>query len=157
MPVPPVRGSVDETTGSDARVEAGGKTVLRGQRVWCSRRGLRGGCGRTSALLFDWVLPRRSITGPIIWDILMGLWRGRSIAQAHVEAGRVLSLEAVRAMLRRLRRAQSIIRTHLPGAPPPGEQPDPLTQTAAHLRHAFPSASCPVSAFQLAFQRPFPA
>lgn len=138
-------------------LDACGETVLRGQRVWCSRCGQRGGCGRTSALLFDWVLPGRSMTAPIVWSVLERLSRGKSVAQAHAEAGRALSLEALRAMLRRLRRAQAAIRAHLPGAPPPTTHADPLIQTAAHLRHAFPSEICPIGGFQRALQRPFPA
>ena len=107
--------------------------------------------------MFDWALPGRSVTAPIVWGVLERLVRGQSVVQAHVEAGRALSLEAIRAMLRRLRRGQAPVRARLPGAPPPAGQADPLTQTAAHLRHAFPSAICPIGAFQSAFQQPFPA
>jgi len=138
-------------------LDGSGERVPRGRRVWCCRRGHSGGCGRTSALLFDWVLPGRSVTAPMVWGVLEGLARGQSVVQAHVQAARALSLEAIRAMLRRLRHGQALIRTRLPGAPPPGELADPLFQTVAHLRCAFPSADCPVEAFQGAFQMPFPA
>ena len=37
--------------------------------------------------------------------------------------------------------------------PPPSDHADPLRQTVAHLRLAFPSPECPVSAFQLRFQQ----
>lgn len=138
---------VDEAAGDDTRVEVGdfGFQILNeflvklaGLALSESQGGQDVGFGLGELALAD-------------------MERGKSITQAHAEAGRALSLEALRAMLRRLRRAQSIIRTHLPGAPPPGERPDPLTQTAAHLRHLFSSEICPVGAFQLAFKRPLPA
>lgn len=136
---------------------ADGEEVLRGRRVWCSDRGKRGGCGLTCALLFEWVLPGRSLTAPLVWGVLERLAHGQSVVRAHAEAARAVSLEAIRAMLRRLRRAQTAIRARLPGAPPPADAANPLIQTVAHLRAVFASALCPIAAFQVAFQCPFPA
>ena len=40
--------------------------IQRGQRVWCSNRGQRGGCGRSFSLFLAGVLPRHCQCGLVL-------------------------------------------------------------------------------------------
>ena len=46
--------------GNDPHASDGQAQGQRGQRVWCSNRGQRGGCGRTVSLFLAVMLPRHS-------------------------------------------------------------------------------------------------
>lgn len=128
----------------------------RGQRAWCSNRGKRGGCGRTVTLIFQWVLPRHSFTAGLLGSLLQGLGRGLSRSQACARLRTHLSEEGALHLLHRFRRRLSAVRSALVRRcpPPPCRHRDPLIQTIQHLQCAFPTASCSVAAFQMAFQRP---
>ena len=52
---------------------------VRGQRVFCSNRGRRGGCGRTFALVLAEVLPRHTVTAPLLWRWLVSWLAGLSL------------------------------------------------------------------------------
>jgi hypothetical protein len=56
--------------------QANGQSV-RGQRVFCSNRGQRGGCGRTFPLVLVDVLPRHTLTASLVWRWLVELMAGR--------------------------------------------------------------------------------
>jgi hypothetical protein len=120
----------------------------RGQRVFCSNRGRRGGCGKTFSVFLADTLPRHTLTATLLWKWLIHKLAGLS-AKAAVETvyqvGRKLRL--------RLDRLRTLLcRKH---APPSSAQADPVLQSVEHLQSAFPRHECPPAAFQLGFQLPF--
>jgi hypothetical protein len=131
--------------------------VLRGQRVFCSDRGQRGGCGRTFSIWLADRLPRHTFTGPSLWALLSGLLKGKSIRAAFELIGSPpFALETRYHLLHRLREELSSLRCLLSGEKkaPASTQSDPLLQTVEHLRLLFPKSPCPVADFQIHFQRP---
>jgi hypothetical protein len=130
--------------------------LRRGHRVYCANRGRRGGCGRTFSILLAHALPRHTFSAPLLWSVLARLLGGLSIRAAWKTAGKPLALETTYHLIQRLRRRLSDLRTALSPLlrPPSGEQRDPLLQTLAHLRAAFPACACPVETFQVRLQRP---
>jgi hypothetical protein len=141
--------------GNDPAV-ADGQTI-RGQRVFCSNRGQRGGCGRTFLLCLAEVLPRHTLTASLVWRWLVNVLAGLS-PKAAVEKLRLpFALETLYRLRRKLRQRLDSLRIRLcrEQKPPTSAHPDPLLQTVAHLREVFPRSECPPVAFQLHFQQPF--
>jgi len=132
-----------------------GRTI-RGQRVYCSERGRRGGCGHTFNIVFAWVLPRHSYTTFLLWDLLEKLCDGLSISAAWESCRLRMSLESAYHLVRRLRARLPDVRTRLLRRirPPPSLQSDPLRQSVEHLRDAGNGAPEPIAAFQQRFQTP---
>lgn len=130
---------------------------LRGQRVYCSNRGRRGGCGRTFALMLGEVLPRHTLTASVVWRWLLEVLAGLSRKASAEKLRLPFALETVYRLWRGLRRNLDRLRTRLAsqGEPPASVQTDPLLQTLAHLKTVFPHSPCPPAEFQLHFQRPF--
>jgi hypothetical protein len=130
---------------------------LRGQRVFCSNRGRRGGCGRTFALVLAEVLPRHTVTAALLWRWLVTWLAGLSPKAAAEKLRLPVALETVYRLRRKLRRQLDHLRTRLCRrcAPPPSTRADPLGQTVEHLRQVFVRSACPPAEFQLHFQRPF--
>lgn len=130
---------------------------LRGQRVFCSNRGRRGGCGQTFTLVLAEVLPRHTVTAPLLWQWLVAWLAGLSLKAAAEKLRLPLALETVYRLRRKLCRQLDRLRTRLCRRcpPPPSSQADPLWQTVEHLRQVFPRSTCPPAEFQLHFQRPF--
>lgn len=130
---------------------------VRGQRVFCSNRGRRGGCGRTFALVLAEVLPRHTVTAPLLWQWLVNWLAGLSLKAAAEKLRLPLALETVYRLRRKLRRQLDRLRPRLwrRGPPPPSTRADPLAQTVEHLRKVFAHPACPPAEFQLQFQRPF--
>ena len=58
-----------------------GGEQLRGQRVYCSSRGQRGGCGQTFSIFLADVLPRHSVTATWLWKLFRQLLGGASLKQ----------------------------------------------------------------------------
>lgn len=145
----------DKLYGNDPE-DASGR-LLRGQRAWCSTRRRQGGCGCALTFMFAWVLPRHTWTCSLLSTVLEKLSGGASIKAAWEFASRGLSLESVYHLLRRFRLQTDAIRSALTSRckPPDSMVSDPLLQTIEHLRSAFPNVPCPISAFQLHFQRGF--
>ena len=130
---------------------------LRGQRVWCSNRGVRGGCGDSFSIVLDEVLPRHGLTATWVWQWLIRLLAGSSL-KAAVEALRPpFALETFYRLRRQLRQRLDALRTMLCGEqdPPSSTQSDPWLQTVEHLKKAFARSECPVAGFQAHFQLPF--
>ncbi len=130
---------------------------FRGQRVFCSNRGQRGGCGRTFFLVLADVLPRHTLTASLVWRWLVKVLAGLSLKAAAEKLRLPFALETVYRLRRGLRRKLDGLRTRLAGrcGPPTVTHADPLHQTLAHLRMVFPRSQCPPAEFQLHFQRPF--
>ena len=137
-------------------VEKNAGASQRGQRVFCSNRGRRGGCGRTFSIFLSAVLPRHSLRAPVFWNLLHKLLKGSSMkAAVGVACAQVFSLEGAYRIVRAMRRRLDGVRTLLCAkAPPPASvQPDPLLQTVEHLQYIFPENA--PGAFQTCFQKPF--
>ena len=131
--------------------------MLRGQRVFCSDRGQRGGCGRTFSIWSADILPRHTFTAPFLWQLLCGLLEGSSIKAAFEALGSPpFALETCYHVLQRLREQLSEVRSLLSREQksPSSAQTDPLLQTVEHLRRVFPKSSCPLVDFQIHFQHP---
>jgi len=131
--------------------------VVRGQRVFCSNRGQRGGCGKTFSIVLADILPRHTLKASLVWPWLVGLLAGLSV-KAVVEKLRLpFALETIYRLRRRLQRGLDRVRTRLcrEQSPPVSGQTDPLLQTVEHLRTVFPASVCPAADFQLHFQHPF--
>lgn len=130
---------------------------LRGQRVFCSNRGQRGGCGRTFSLFLAEVLPRHTFTAPLLWQLLIRLLAGGSLKAAAEALCLPFALETVYRLRGNLRQKLDLIRARLcrRQAPPGSAQTDPLLQTVEHLQAVFPGRECAPTAFQFHFQHPF--
>jgi fructose-specific phosphotransferase system IIC component len=131
--------------------------IARGQRVFCSDRGQRGGCGKTFPLFLAGVLPRHTFNATLLWALLLKLLAGATI-QAATETLRLpFSLEAVYGIVRRCRLGLVAMRSLLgrAHAAPVSRQTDPFLQTLEHLQQIFPQATNALAAYQRHFQQPF--
>jgi hypothetical protein len=133
------------------------KERVRGQRVFCSNRGRRGGCGKTFSVFLADTLPRHTLTATLLWQWLIQKLAGLSAKAAAEKANLPFALETVYYLRRKLRCGLARLRTLLcrEQAPPSSAQADPVLQSVEHLRSAFPCEACPPAAFQLGFQVPF--
>jgi ABC-type transport system involved in cytochrome bd biosynthesis fused ATPase/permease subunit len=125
--------------------------------VYCSNRGLRGGCGRTFAFFLADILPRHTLTASLVWPWLVKLLAGLSLKAAAEKLRLPFALETVCRLRRRLRQGLDQVRTRLclEQSPPASAHADPLLQTVEHLRRVFSGGGCPPADFQLHFQHPF--
>jgi hypothetical protein len=142
--------------GNDPKADDGQAQGQRGQRVWCSNRGQRGGCGRSFSIFLADVLPRHTVSASGLWSLLDRLREGSSIKAAVQALGLPFPLETLYHLLQRLRGRLAAIRSTLcrQGPPPASWQTDPLLQTVEHLRGLFPKSECPPAEFQLHDQHP---
>ncbi len=141
--------------GNDPAVVNG--QIGRGQRVFCSDRGQRGGCGKTFPLFLAGVLPRHTFNATLLWALLRQLLGGATI-QAAAEILRLpFSLEAAYGIVRRCRQRLEVVRSFLwrEHSAPASGRTDPLLQTLEHLRQTFAQDSGALAAYQRHFQRPF--
>ena len=135
----------------------GDDSHVRGQRVFCSNRGQRGGCGRTFAVFLADVLPRFTVTATLLWQLLLQLLPGNaSLRSAKRALDAAFPAQTLYHLLARLRGRLAAVRVWLCGRVPVPEssQADPLWQTVEHFQAAFPHADCPLLQFQADFQTP---
>ena len=135
---------------------ADGQTC-RGQRVFCSNRGQREGCGRTFALFLAEILPRHTVTASLVWPWLVKLLAGLSFKAATEKLRLPFALETMYRLRRKWQRGLDAVRTQLcrQKAPPQSTQTEPWLQTVEHLQLVFPGGACPPADYQLEFQQPF--
>ena len=140
--------------GNDLAVANG--SLVRGQRVFCSDRGQRGGCGKTFSLFFAGVLPRHTFTASLLWALLRALLSGATVKGAAETLPLPFSLESAYGLVRRMRRQLTVVRSWLcrEQPPPASSQTDPLLQTLEHLQTLFRSDACALAAYQRHFQQP---
>ena len=133
------------------------KERVRGQRVFCSNRGRRGGCGKTFSVYLADTLPRHTLTATLLWKWLIQKLAGLSAKAAAEKAHLPFALETVYRVGRKLRRGLGRLRTLLcrKQGPPASTQADPVWQSVEHLQRVFPENGCPPALFQLDFQLPF--
>lgn len=132
--------------------------MLRGQRVFCSNRGRRTGCGRTFSVYLDTTIPRHSSTAPQLWAVLTLLCQSpdQSINACAQQARWPLSIQALYALLRRMRLHLDRLRTGLYAIGPPprlSSHHDPLFAAVEHLKMLFHDKPCPLAAFSLHCKR----
>lgn len=138
--------------------ERGSELVLRGRRPLCSNRFLRWGCGRTVAVLFDWVLPRFSAQAPALFEFAKAVIGGASRRAAWLmvtAAG--MALTTGYRLWQRIHSAQSYLRTLLAALSRPPQCADatePWEQLFKHFVAEFDGCGCPFSALQSRLQRP---
>lgn len=131
-----------------------GQRTIRAQRIYCSNRHARSGCGRTFSIWLADKIRYLSLTTGCLWRFLQRLATGTIVvAIAAVKAYH--SDRTWQRIWRRFRQNQSHIRTALSNTCPPPELPAdpparPMVHVLAHLRTAFPDADCPIAAFQQA-------
>jgi len=142
--------------GNDPADRRGQGRLQRGQRVWCSDRGERGGCGCSFSIFVAEVLPRHTVSGPWLWRVLQELLGGGSTKAACEGLQAPFPLETIYHLVTRLRERLSQIRSRLSCRcqPPASAQSDPLLQTVEHLRASFPKGLCSTADYQLHFQMP---
>jgi hypothetical protein len=130
---------------------------VRGQRVFCSNRGRRGGCGRTFSLMLADVLPRHTLTASLVWRWLVEVLAGFSLKAAAEKLRLPFALETFYRLRRGLRQCLVPMRTRLcrEQSSPASGRADPLLQTVEHLRAVFSGSGCPPAVFQLHFQQSF--
>jgi hypothetical protein len=105
---------------------------LRGQRVFCSDRGHRAGCGHTFSIFLADTLPRHTVTATLLGRLLIALLAGASLKSTADSLGLPLALETLYHLRQRLRRRLDALRSRLceRQSPPDSSQsdPDPPTQ-----------------------------
>jgi len=129
--------------------------VKRGQRVLCSNRDKRRGCGHTFPIFLSDVLPRHTVTATVLWTFIQALLAGLSLRAAAKKLP--LALETFYGLRRKMRIKLDILRTRLLGSrsPPHSKRSDPLLATFELLSTMFAGRSCPLAAFALRFQISF--
>ena len=139
--------------GNDPNCRQG--RCLRGQRVFCSDRGQRGGCGRSFSVFLADVLPRHSVTATLLWSLLCFWLGGLSLNAAALSLHSLFDVSAFYHLRRRLRGRLEVVRSLLcrDQKPPASSQADPLLQTVEHFQTVFPNSSCPVRQFQIRFDQ----
>jgi hypothetical protein len=125
------------------------RPTLRAQRIYCSNRQARPGCGRTFSVWCANKIRRLSVTTTGLWRFLVHAVRGCLRAALDAASGH-LGDRSWQRLWQRFQRAQSQIRTALLARCPPPQRtaPTPAAQVLAHLEAAFPDADCPIAAFQ---------
>jgi hypothetical protein len=134
--------------------EFGQEQVVRGQRLFCSNRRHRGGCGQTFPVLLADVFWGFMVRARTLWKYLLGVLDGLSRKKAWEQAQTGFSLQSGYRLWNRLDQAQTHIRTLLLKQHPFPDcaASEPLAQMVQHLVCVFPSADCPFEEFQNHFQ-----
>jgi hypothetical protein len=131
------------------------KKGIRGRRIFCNNRGRRTGCGRTFSILAARILKKFMISAQTFWLFLKYILAGRPAIQAFQAADTTLARSSCYRLWKRFRLRQSTIRTKLLNlcpAPMNSLTHLPHLQTIMHMKTAFTSPSCPITAFQNHFQ-----
>lgn len=138
----------DSTQQGTARIE-------RGQRIRCSDRDARRGCGHSFAIYQAQILPRRSIGSDYLIALLEGILKHAGcVHQAWLQGTRWFSLSTAYRLWKEFRLEQTQLRHRLcrQVAPPPRRHDShPALQLTAHLVAAFDSH--PIEAYHKHFQQ----
>lgn len=130
------------------------RRTVRARRVFCSNRHRRPGCGRTTSVWLADKVRRLSLTTRALGRFLRNAVAGGIAAAVRAVADCQRSDRTWQRIWRRFDLGQSRIRTALLACRPPPDAPagparrPAAAQVLAHLRAAFPSADCPIAAFQ---------
>jgi len=137
--------------------ERGSERVVRGRRVFCSNRALRGGCGRTFSVKLSTMLAGFMVRTLILWSFVKSVLAGLTRRAAWLGAASgALSLSSGYRLWQRLRGAQSALRARLcrEAPPPPSAAREPLAQLFTHLGLVIGEGEADLlAAFQFRLQR----
>ena len=135
--------------------ERGAERVVRGQRLFCSNRHARQGCGRTCSVLLAHALRGFSVWTRTLAAFVVAIAQGASIRagwRAATEGS--MGISSGYRLWRRLRQVQVHIRAKLftVNAPPLSSSPEPWAQLLEHMKQVVLSQGCPFAGFQHHFQ-----
>lgn len=136
--------------------ELTGEETICAARVFCNNRGNMGGCGKTYPVVLIERMYQRIVSSATFWTFLHFLLAGNRIKDAWEKSTSAFCLDTGYKLRASFIRSQSHIRTLLSSLGPLGQcrgVTDPVLQTIQHLKSAFRSSSCPVSVFQMRFQK----
>jgi hypothetical protein len=133
--------------------------AVRANRVYCSNKGKKKGCGKTFSQFHDGIIPGQRLKADTVWKFLSFILKGLSRAAAVLQTpsladypGRarrlwkqlILKLPELRANLHRVQK------------PPDYNGASHVIQTIAHLASVYPHSKCPVSEYIKSFGVGFP-
>lgn len=129
--------------------------VVRGQRLFCSNRRRRPGCGHTLSVLLSTTIKHFIARTPTLSRMLERVAMGSSPKAAWEHDAIGAPLRTGHRLWRRLALAQSHLRSTLSErcSAPACDDANPLVQTLAHLRAAIGKTDCVLASFQVTFQR----
>jgi len=135
-----------------------GEETICAARIFCNNRGRMGGCGRTFPYVLIEHMCRYVVSCATFWAFLLLLLAGSNTKDAWEKSASAFCLDTGYKLRSSFIKSQSHIRTLLRklGPPVPCRRiTDPVLQTIQHLKNAFRLSSCPISSFQLRFQKAF--
>lgn len=135
----------------------GNEKIIRGQRILCSNRGRRTGCGRSFSIYLAHILPGFSVDTILVAAFFKSCLL-RPGAHAAWQAGsRLFSLSSAYRFWKKLDTGQTHLRHRLcrQVSPPDCTHPEPRQQLVQHLFAAFAPEEDPIAAYQSGFQVPF--
>ncbi len=134
--------------------DMGDQSATRGQRLLCSDRYSNIGCGGTFSIHWDTVIPFCSLRTVQLLGLLRAVSAGSSTHGAWAVSRLSVSVQTAYRWVARWRHHTAHLRARLClVAPPPGKADDqPDVFTLRHLEAAFPTACCPLAAFQSGLQ-----
>ena len=131
--------------------------IRRGFRVFCNNRKKRKGCGGTFSVLNPAFIKNFSISANSLFRYLFGIQAGKNKAEAFRDAACGMSRSTPYRIYSKFKRHQVFIRTLLNQESfSPPELPcikDPIVQTIRHIMAVFKKNACPITQFQLHFQK----
>jgi len=130
----------------------------RGRRIFCNNRKKRNnGCGHTFSVWAADKLKRLRLSAQTLWGFFKLVVSLGNKAQALRTANLDYSISSAYRIWKRFVKSQSPIRSALVKCCPPPmlHARQPAAQTVAHLEAAFPTATCPITAFQHQLQISF--
>jgi len=144
-------------TGNDPD-QHGPEQIKRGQRIFCSNRNNRQGCGSSFSILKSSSLPKRSIDTAALNILLTAVLKcAGCIYRAFNQTTKwQFSLSSAYRIWKEINHWQTALRHRLCQCtgPPPCSLTEPRLQLLAHLRAAFQTDD-PIRSFQAHFQTPF--
>lgn len=129
-----------------------------GQRMFCSNRNNRKGCGRTVPVLVSNMMNHLRISADSLWRFLKKAAEGVNKTRIFKTLGLSFCVSTAYRLWDRFRKHISRIRTSLLkiGNPPlASHSSSPAVETVLHLEHVLKYSSSPVAAFQERFQTAF--
>lgn len=134
------------------------KKTVRAQRLLCSNRHRRPGCGRTWSVWLADKFRRVSISADLLWKFLNGVVHTGIREALRRVAEYPLQERTWRRIWNRFNNAKCQLRTTLwaccspPDDVAPAATHRPAAHVLAHVQTAFPKAQCPITSFQQTLQ-----
>lgn len=133
------------------------RRVKRGQRFFCSTRRQQAGCGRTFSVLYAHFFQRRTVQAQTLWRFLRSFLEKKNVIQAF--KGIPFSISSAYRWITEIRSNQHWIRPFIFSREQQrlknNRVTTPLYELIKDLDASSVPGSCPITAFQLQFQRPF--